>query len=511
MRITSVRIVDSNFQRIDFDEDFNAIIGHTGARKTLLYKLILFAFGVAVELDFNSAINNFPNATYIEVTLKNEEHQRIIKRQISETFHGFVDDKEFDNAKNYNSEINRLFDLNPVKVENGAKSCAFGFKELLNFIFIPEEQLSSNKSVFTREGFAEKEKIMNFFRYIVSGMTIGDDDTKERTKIKKDKNSVKSFQTAINRRIQKPSAQDIKQRDKIVAKLKQLSEENEKLNEELQDLATQKKQFLISLERINSLYKTYFANIEETKAGLSFEASVDRDSEPSDIDTLFLSSLENEISELSKTIQYSNAKLKKISERISKINDALKQSKEEENSLLKQLESYSYIENYETIQYASTRIFDAIEQTESKVEERIEEQQKTINDAYRQNLSILCAAISSRLNNWGLHDVKVSFDALNADFRFNEERLTIVPKGLKSIYSLASAYEILKLAKKNRITSLNVVLVDSLWVATDIEGITKEELVDSIVSDLIVNETQIVVFENEVPIEKRHGLKVINV
>lgn len=511
MIITAVRIVDSDFPSIDFDENFNAIIGHTGARKTLLYKLIMFAFGVSVGLDFKSVISNFPSSTYIEVVIKDEKCQKSIKRQISETFHGFVDGEEIDNLKKYNSEINRLFDLNPVKVENGIKSCTFGFKELLNFIFIPEEQLSSNKSIFTREGFSEKEKIMNFFSYIVSGMTVGDDDTKERTKIKKDKNSVKSFQTALNRRVKKPSAEEIKKRDRIVDKLYVLNTEEKKLSEELQDLVTQRKQNLISLERINSLYKTYIANIEETRAGLSFEASVDKDSEPSDMDSLFLNSLENEISDLNETIQYSNSILKKINERITKINDRLKQLNEEEISLKEVLSTYAYIDSYETIQNASSRIFDAIEQTENEVKERIEEQQKTIDEAFKQNLYELCEAISLRLNNWGLHDVTVSFDYSNSDFRFNSERLSIVPKGLKSIYSLASAYEILKLAKKNEITNLNTVLVDSLWVATDIEGIVKEELISSIVSDLVDEETQIIVFENEIPLKERYGLQITNV
>ena len=511
MIITSIRITGSNFQCIEPNNRISAIVGHTGAKKTLLYKLILFVLGVQVQLDINSVFNNFPNASYIELVIKNDEKETIVKKELSESFHAFIGEKEFTNARNYNSEINKLFNLCAVKVENGTKSCEFGFKELLNFVFIPEEQLSSNKSIFTREGFSEKEKIMNFFRYIVSGKTIGNDETKERTSLKKDKNSVKSFQTALNRRVQKPSAKDIKQREKIIDELNQLRENNERLNTELQDLTFQRKQFLITLERINSLYKTYLANIEEAKAGISFEASINMNSEPSDMDVLYLNSLENEISDLGKTIQYSNNKLKKIDESISKINADLTSSKEKEELLLKELESYAYIDRYETVQSASAQIFEVIESKENEVQEKIEVQQKRIDDTYNEKLKELCGSISSRLENWGLHNVGVSFDALNADFRFNKEKLSIIPKGLKSIYSLASALEILKLSVNNNISNLNTIIVDSLWVATDIEGITKADLVNSIVSDLITDGIQVIIFENEIPLSERDGLHIINV
>ena len=110
-----------------------------------------------------------------------------------------------------------------------------------------------------------------------------------------------------------------------------------------------------------------------------------------------------------------------------------------------------------------------------------------------------------------MHNVGVSFDALNADFRFNNEKLSIIPKGLKSIYSLASALEILKLSVNNNISNLNTIIVDSLWVATDIEGITKADLVNSIVSDLITDGIQVIIFENEIPLSERDGLHIINV
>ena len=111
MIISSVKLTGSDFQCIEPNNKVSAIVGHTGARKTLLYKLILFALGVPVQLDINNIINIFPDASYIEVGFKTNGNETIVKKEISESFHGFVGEKEFSNARNYNVEINNFFNF----------------------------------------------------------------------------------------------------------------------------------------------------------------------------------------------------------------------------------------------------------------------------------------------------------------------------------------------------------------------------------------------------------------
>lgn len=510
MIISEVKIVGSNFPTIDLNEKLNLIIGETGAKKTLLYKLIMFVFGFAVNLDIENVKRNFGDAKSVELIVISGNDKISIRKDISNDFKGYIGDKEFSSAKAYNAEINNLFAFDVKLLKSGTKSSSFGFKEFLNFISIPEEQLASSKSIFFREGFSEKEKILNFFKYIVSGEAIGEHETREQTSLSKDEKSIKGFQTALNRRFRKPTSKEIKDRDRLSSDLNQIKEKQSKVDSEIFDLDSEKKRYLITLERINSIYKTYVSYLEETKAGLAFKSNVS-DGDQSDVDVLFLNNIEKELNGLEESIKYINLKLKKINKSIVDASNLRIVLNNREKEIANDLEQYKFIEQYETASNASILLFENIKNGEKIVQEKIKDKKEKIESTYKENLVSLCENVSSRLNKWGLTDIQVSFDALNADFIFNKERLSIVPKGLKSIYSSAVACELLCLAKKHAFTSFNTLIIDSLWVATYLEDLTQKELVHTILDDLLSCNIQTIIFENSINTDKMNGLNIINI
>ena len=145
------------------------------------------------------------------------------------------------------------------------------------------------------------------------------------------------------------------------------------------------------------------------------------------------------------------------------------------------------------------------------VQGKIENQKSAINNQYNRNLKSLCLNVSLRLKGWGFEGIDVKFDVSVLDFCFNNERLSIVPKGKKSIYSLAVSLELHQLAKENGLTNLNTIIIDSLWVASDIEGIPKEELAKKIITDINREQIQVLIFENEIDLIDQPDLNIIRI
>ena len=187
----------------DLNDKVNIITGYTGKNKTLLFYAFEYLFCIDSTLDIKLAKKQL-NTDYISAEFKNDVKVIVLKRNFSSNFNAYINDTNYMNMTKYKKALAEIFNFKEIYIENGNKKNQFYLKDYLKIIFIPEEQLTSPKNIFERNGELEKNKIQMFFQYMLTGDTISEELIKKKTGTKKSSLSISSFITTYNRIYSKP-------------------------------------------------------------------------------------------------------------------------------------------------------------------------------------------------------------------------------------------------------------------------------------------------------------------
>lgn len=482
----------------DLNDKVNIITGYTGKNKTLLFYAFEYLFCIDSTLDIKLAKKQL-NTDYISAEFKNDVKVIVLKRNFSSNFNAYINDTNYMNMTKYKKALAEIFNFKEIYIENGNKKNQFYLKDYLKIIFIPEEQLTSPKNIFERNGELEKNKIQMFFQYMLTGDTISEELIKKKTGTKKSSLSISSFITTYNRIYSKPKKTEIKKYEELIKRIDVLKKDlvsfNEQLDNNMKELNlinTSSKRLMILLNSYNQELKEYgFAEIFE-----QIEENIEDNI--SKIDYEYYSAINAAIEDITKVKKFTDSKLEKLLSDNEKINHKINDLNNELNELKIRLNDFDNIVRYNDMIAMTTGLINANENEILKIDDNLNKENAKIKTDFSMNIQILCNNILTRIQKWGIEDiVSVGFDKLNYDFLFNDKPIKIQPKGEKSIFSLATNIEIILFMKKIGIVVPNFIIIDSCWVTSHLSYITQDQLKNKIVDNLSQMKLQVLILENE--------------
>lgn len=482
----------------NLDYKVNIITGYTGKNKTLLFYAFEYLFCIDSTLDIKLAKKQL-NTDYISAEFQNDVKTIKIKRKFSSSFEAYINNENYTSMKKYKKALAEIFDFNEIYIENGNKKNQFFLKDYMKIILIPEEQLTSPKNIFERNGELEKNKIQMFFQYMLTGDTISEKLIKKKTGTKKSASSISSFITTYNRIYSKPKKSELKKYENLLERIDVLKNDLLSITNQLDDneknlnlVNTSSRRLMILLNSYNQELKEYgFAEIFE-----QIEESIEDNI--SKIDYEYYSAINIAIEDITKVKTFNDQKLGKLLSDNEKLNFKINDINNELNDLNIKLHDFDNVVRYNNMITMTTCLMNANEIEISNIEDNLNREKEKIKTDFSTNIQILCDNILTRIQKWGIEDIiSVGFDKVNYDFLFNDKPIKIQPKGEKSIFSLATNIEIILFMKKIGIIVPSFIIIDSCWVASDLSYITQDELKNNIVDDLLQMELQVLILENE--------------
>ena len=485
---------------LNFKNGVNIVSGFTNTNKTLLFHSFQYLFSIDSMIDIKHAITALNSDVVSATFTKTNGEEFTLKRYFSNSFKAYIDNTEFNNLKFYKKMLSDKFSFNEVVVKNGTRANQFFLKNYIEIINIPEEQLTSTANIFDRKGYSEKGKMIEFFKYLVTGIQSSPSIIKESASIAKSEKTINSIETTFNRmykRISKKQLNDfdklIKSKDDLISKLNNIKLELQNNKDELLKLKRNREKLIILKNSYkNDLEDFDFSNIYDQISG-------DKTNEESDIEIEYYSGLNQSIKDIDEILAFYNKKISCVEEKVNKISHYADKCKEEIDKYTKEIKSLNVISSYKKAIEVRDNLNQKNEEIRKKVDNDILETEKTRDKIYHTNIEKLCLAISNRIKKWGLPNfTNVEFDFKNCNFLFDSKTLKATPKGYKSILTLATNCEILLLTKEIGINTPNFIIIDSLWLASYLKEINMEQLKINIVSNLQQSNIQIVILENEI-------------
>lgn len=495
MKINKIILGDKEYE---IDEKINIISGYTKANKTVLFYAIEYLFCIDSSLEINKAKTVF-KCNSIKLIFKEDKKLLKVERMFDEKFNAKIDDEQFDSMVSYKKELALKFNFDEIYIENNNQRNQFYLKDYLKLIMIPEEQLTTVKNIFERNGELDKNKLIAFFTYMITGKVMKKELVDKKTRTSKSTTQINQFVTTYNRIYSKPKKSEINEYNGAMTKMDDLNNEIANIEKLQTNLFEQKKELEISNLRLNTLIKSYEEDMKCFKFAKFFEQIEEEVGEEVDlIDYEYYSSLKSSINDI-KTLYNENTN------KISNLYKQLSTYKEEKDILMQKVSNYKEIINSlkKVEQYNQMLVLTNNMTAENKkifddVFNEIEQYKNIEKNDFKNNLSILCSNIKNRLTLWGINDFhEVSFNNRTYDFEFDSTPIKYQPKGEKSIYSLAVNIEIILFMKSIGIIVPNFILIDSCWVATDLRDMKQEQIKTNIVNNLAKLDLQVIIFENE--------------
>lgn len=495
MKLKAIMLGDKEYA---INENINIISGYTKANKTVLFYAFEYLFCIDSSLELSNAIDAL-KCNSIKAIFGDDTITFAVEREFSEKFKGIIDDIPYDSMKKYKKDLALKFGFNEIFVDNNNQKNQFFLKDYLKIILIPEEQLTSIKNIFERNGELDKGKMIAFFNYMITGKTMDDGLISKKTKAKKSETNISQFITAYNRIYKKPTKTEISKYNFAKEKIVEVVQEISNIKLEIDKCINQKKELEDSNIRLSVLVNSYEEDMKSFKFAKYFECIEELIDEELDIvEYEYYSSLKNSITDIKKLYFENITQISKIDKQIVTLKNELSSLVDKETKYKTIIENYKHILQYNQMIELTTNMCVDNEKIKEEITNEVENHKKLINDEFKSNLIELCMNIRKRLVSWGITDINVvSFDTKTYDFEFDSTPVKIRPKGEKSIFSLAVNVEIVLLMKSLGIVVPDFLIIDSCWVATDLRELTQDQIKNNIVSNLLESNLQIIIFENE--------------
>lgn len=513
MKINYIKLYGENDFNYSINSNVTLIHDESGSGKTLLFKMIEFVLGAdGSQIDIEEAKKVFPTLQGIELSISNQSKNYKLKRSFDlETQKISTDGKDL--AGDYKELLNNIINHNPVKVLKNQKydTSSFTLREYIKTIFFNESRLTSTDHLYGGIP-SDKTKVINFYKYLVTGMFLDAKDINESKKQLKSKDDIALSLRTIEKEISQPTPEDKKE----YKKLKNIIENNELKNKEnnkiLKSLYQQKQEKIVNLERLKSLKQLFESQIEDLVSAQQLINFLDNytikcdcgkdvkviEDKINDNDYIILVS---KVKDLAKQITIINSDVEKIKSQILNLEHKnnillkeLEQCNENLNKLDKKINEY---DAYVKIKKIFTKKVE-----DKKAEETIKLEQIKIDETFTTEINIICAKIGKRLINWGIKEYShVQFDMDNFDFKFGGTFRYLLSKGYRNICTFAAIIEILLKAISLKINLLETIVIDSLWSHLFRNNKDVGKITNKIVKDLEQLNIQVIIIENTIPSE----------
>lgn len=488
------------------------ITGFSGKGKTLLFKLIVFALGESRNLDITEAQRHFPGLKDVKLTFSNNY---VFERNISENFYAEIKRGTEENFVNvskseYKQEIGALFEHENVKVLKSSDSTVtFTVSEYFNTLFFDENRITDDKSLIEAEGYADKVKLKNYYKYFLTNKILDEDTIKKVRKEKKDADNLNKAFSYLGKQVSKPTSETKKKRNKInaeirknIKKINDLQIHIEELNNNILAQSINKNKLL----SLNDLYNSQLMEIQaaseldgimETaqiqcphcKEMIKWEPVFEVDEECNKLGQLIadiqktIALIDKKKSDLERKLISSKAEVEEIKVK----NEGLEQNIVD---IDKQISDYSA--------YEKLKKMVSIKAITNQFKGQLDNQKKSLDDEFIVQIKHLCDAITKRLTTWKITTkVPVDFDYEKFDFTFNGTIRYLLPKGYRGFCTVALIIELMRHMKSIGVPCFDFILVDTVWKVASFEKENINDVVTSFLNDIAECELQIIVFENE--------------
>ena len=512
--ITKFEIFADKYLEIKPKDTTTLITGFSGTGKTLMFKLIKYALGERKGIDISTAKEQLKGLSAVQITFSNGDvfYREVDTNFVAKIKHGNAEFIPAD-EKEYKKAIGALFGHEDIKVlrsKTEAKVTTFTISEYLNTLFFDEARLTDEKTFIEAEGHDNKIKLKNYYRYFLTGEIIESKIIKDAQDEKKNSEMAIKSLSFLGKQVSKPSSSDRTKRNKLEKQLEKLKKREINISDRLKELHNN-----ITIQKINenkllSLYDLYNSQLQEIKAA----DLLDKFMEPAEIKCPNcgesikwqpIANTESEIARLNellkkkkKTIASIEKQIKKCKDEIASLNTELSGIKLDKNKIVDELEKIDkQIENY--LAYEKLRSFLTIKSNAPQpATETLEKKEIDIEEQFKTQIDILCAAISDRLKAWKLKTkINVGFNHERFDFTFDGTLRCFLPKGYRGFCTVAVIIELIKHMKTVNVPCFNFILVDTVWKVASFKEEKLEEVVTEFLNDISNTGIQIIVFENE--------------
>lgn len=512
MKINYIKLQADKEYNIILDKNLTIITDYSGSGKTLMFKFIEFVLGSdGKQIDIDEAKKVYPGLNSIEMSISNNGTQYQFKKLFDlKTQMVYCDGKEM--KENYNDMLNKVINYNPTKVIRNNKEMelsTFTLREYIKALFFNESRMTSSEHLVT-DNFSERIKIKNFYKYLVTGLSI---DEEEVVKVRTDIKTVSVIENSLKilkNEIEQPSKDDKKSYQYLKKKIDKNNSELEKKQHELKMLIASKNERAINVERLISLKQLLESQLEDMISAKQFEyflkdysvececgrkiKLINSDFQDDEYEQIKfkIKDISKQVDTNKKEIEKINLKIDKTSVDLENLNNNLQSNNFEFARLTKEINDYDV--------YTKMLAIFNIKNKRKVRKDNIEKRESIINETFRNNISEICNNASDRLKRWGFpkyNDVKFDFDEF--DFRYDGTLRYLLSKGYKTPCTVAVIIEILLRSIDLGINSLETVIIDSLWAQLYVEGIEQEIIIDNIVKDLETLDVQVIVMENKIP------------
>lgn len=524
MKINYIKLQAEKDYNFLFNSNLTIISDYSGKGKTLLFKLIEYVLGSkGTHIELDEARKAFPGLIAIEMSIEKDKKEYVFNK----TFENnkeivYCEQKKMEGK--YNDILNKIINYNPVKViksNSEMELTTFTLREYIKTLFFNEARLTSD-SPLVSENFTERTKIKNFYKYLVTGISIDEKiilDAKMDVELE---NQVKTSLNVLKKELEQPTSEDKKRYKNLKTKIQNQSVEIDKESEKIRDLNLQKNEKLINIERLISLQQLFESQIEDIVSAKQFEHflkdyTIDcecgrkinlikcgfYDDEYKRV-KIQLSDVANQIKKGKKEVDLISLKVAGALENLEGIKKEKEKSETEFSELTKNIEDYD-------LYVRLTNLFDIKNKKRGRVEE-LKKEQEQLDIFFKQEIETICKNATLRLKKWEFEKYyNVSFDAEKFDFRYDGTLRYLLSKGYRNICTCAVLIEILLKSISLGINTLNAIVIDSFWSHLYIEGKTTQDVINPIVKDLETLPIQVIVLENNKPsiyTEKTSLLKI---
>lgn len=512
MKINYIKLQADKVYNFNLDKNLTIITDESGSGKTLMFKFIEFVLGSdGKHINIDEAKKVYPGLNFIEMGITTNGKQYIFKKFFDfKTQIICCDGEKLD--VDYNDMLNEVINYNPTKVIKNDKEMilsTFTLREYIKSLFFNESRMTSSEHL-TTDNYSDRTKIKNFYKYLVTGLSI---DVDEAIKVKADIKTVSVIESSLKvlkGEIEQPSPEDKKSYQELKRKIDKNCQELKMKQQELKILVSNKNERSINIERLISLKQLFDSQLEDVISAKQFEhflkdysvececgrkiKLINCDFQDDEYEQLKL-----KIKDISKQIETNRKEMDKINSRLDKIgldlenlDKELKIQESEFSKLAKKIKDYD-------VYMKMLEIFNVKNKKKVK-RDNIEKREGIIDEAFNNNIVEICKRATMRLKRWGFTKYnEVEFDSNEFDFKYNGTLRYLLSKGYKTSCTVAVIIEILLNSIALGINSLETIVIDSLWAQLFIEELDQETLINNIVKDLEDLDIQVIIIENKIP------------
>lgn len=512
--ITRFEILAEKNIQIEFKNTLTLITGFSGVGKTLMFKLIKYALGDKKAVDIETAKKEYKGLHAVQISFSNGD---VFYREISDNFNARVKhkNKEFSDVdeKEYKKNIGALFnhaDIKVLKNDKKAEASTFTISEYLNTMLFDESRLTDTKAFIDSEGYTNETKLKNYFKYFLTGKIIDLNVINKARDEKRNNDEAKKALALLKTKINMPSNAVKNKREKLMNKLQSLEK---KENSYLDDLKALKEEIAvqrISKSKLISLYDLYTNQLQEvTNADLldqfmrpaeikcshcgnsiRWEPIIDVDSEILRLRKI-ISDLKNTIKLIDEQVNKENIKIENVNKKILEVNDFKKKIVGEIDKISNEIENYLMYDKIKNILSLDTK-------NQQYATDVLKNEKNDIDLQFKQQVKLMCIAISNRLKTWKLQTkTEVTFDENRFEFTFNGTPRCLLPKGYRGFCTVAVIIELILHMKSINVPCFNFILIDTVWKVASFGKEDLNDVVKNFIQDICKLGIQIIIFENE--------------